>query len=61
MIKVLGISGSPRVGNSKYLLEEALKSAKSVGEEVETEYISIRGKKLGGCVCARPAKKMANA
>jgi len=57
MIKVLGISGSPRVGNSKYLLEEALKSAKSVGEEVETEYISIRGKKLGGCVMCQACEE----
>lgn len=54
MIKVLGICASPRNGNSKYLLEEALSSAKQVGQDwgcnVETEYYSIRGKKIGGCI-----------
>jgi len=54
MIKVLGISGSPRDGNSKYLLEKALDSAKAAGiafgQEVSTEYWSVRGKKLSGCV-----------
>jgi len=54
VIKVLGICASPRDGNSKYLLEEALISAKQVGKDwgynVETEYYSIRGKKISGCI-----------
>ncbi|HAE42340.1 MAG TPA: flavodoxin family protein, partial [Clostridiales bacterium] len=50
MIKVLGISGSPRKGNSQFLLDIALESAKMVSDEVEVESYSIRGKKFGGCV-----------
>lgn len=53
MIKVLGICGSPRLGNSKFLLEEALDYAKSISDEVETEYSSIRGKKISGCVACQ--------
>lgn len=54
MIKVLGFCASPRLGNSKFLLERALDAAKAhggaLGVEVVTEYVSIRGKKLSGCV-----------
>ena len=50
MIKVLGISGSPRKGNSQFLLDIAFESAKMVSDEVEVESYSIRGKKFGGCV-----------
>jgi multimeric flavodoxin WrbA len=54
MLKVLGICGSPRAGNSKFLLEEALASAKEAGKPfqtaVETEFWTVRGKKLSGCV-----------
>ncbi|MBK5262261.1 MAG: flavodoxin family protein [Peptostreptococcaceae bacterium] len=57
MIKVLGICGSPRNGNSKFLLEEALDSAKLVGQEVEVEYYSIRGKKISGCIQCQACEK----
>ncbi len=57
MIKVLGICGSPRVGNSKFLLEEALDSAKAVNDNVEVEYYSIRGKKFSGCVMCQACAK----
>lgn len=57
MIKVLGICGSPRNGNSKFLLEEALDSAKLSSEEVEVDYLSIRGKKIGGCVMCQACEK----
>lgn len=54
MIKVLGICGSPRAGNSKFLLEQALfsarEAAKILGTDVETEFWTVRGKKLSGCV-----------
>lgn len=53
MIKVLGICGSPRVGNSKFLLDEALEAAKGTGQDVEAEYYSIRGKKYSGCVACQ--------
>lgn len=51
MIKVLGICGSPRKGNSQYLLEKALEAAqKAAPGEVETELYSIRGKKFAPCI-----------
>lgn len=57
MIKVLGICASPRNGNSKYLLEEALKASKEVSEEVVVEYTSIKGKKISGCVMCQACEK----
>ncbi len=50
-IKILGISGSPRKkGNSNYLLEIALETARSVAPEmVETELYSISGKTFNPC------------
>jgi multimeric flavodoxin WrbA len=51
-IRVLGIAGSPRrKGNSEFLLEKALKAAKSAApEHVETESYSMAGKKIAGCI-----------
>lgn len=61
MIKVLGFCASPRLGNSKFLLERALEAAKKHGEEigvkVVTEYATIRGKKLSGCVMCQCCMK----
>jgi multimeric flavodoxin WrbA len=57
-IKVLGIAGSPRRhGNSEYLLEKALESAKDAAPDiVETEFYSLVGKKFSGCIsCLRCA------
>lgn len=50
-IKILGISGSPRKkGNSNYLLEVALESAKSLAPNlVQTEQYSISGKTFHPC------------
>jgi len=51
MIRVLGISGSPRKGNSQYLLEKSLAAASQVAPgEVETQLYSVRGKKYGPCI-----------
>lgn len=50
MIKVLGISGSPRKGNSQFLLDEALRSARAVSPEVDCTAYSLRGKKFGPCL-----------
>jgi len=51
-IKVLGIMGSMRRnGNSAYLLEKALESAKATAPDVvETETITLIGKKNLGCI-----------
>lgn len=54
---VLGISGSPRKGNSQFLLEKALEKARKVDpDSVKCVSYSIRGKKIGPCIsCFRCA------
>lgn len=56
-IKVVGISGSPiKGGNTDVLLESALKHVEA--DDVITEFISLAGKKIGGCIhCNWCAKK----
>lgn len=44
-IKIVGIAGSPRRGNTELLVKEALKAAESIGD-VETEFISLAGKRF---------------
>jgi multimeric flavodoxin WrbA len=52
VIKVLGISGSPRrEGNTEFLLREALDAARSVNYgTVETELYALAGKKFLPCI-----------
>lgn len=61
MIRVLGFCASPRVGNSKYLLEEALEAvrrrAEELGEEVSLDTCTVRGKKLAGCLMCQGCMK----
>jgi len=49
LVKVIGISGSPRKGNTEILVKEALKAAEEVGD-VEIEFIPLRGKKINPCL-----------
>lgn len=49
-VRVLGISSSPRAsGNTAILVEECLRGAESIGE-VETRYLSLRGKRISPCI-----------
>ena len=48
-VKLLGISTSPRKGATDYVVREALRYAEEIGA-VETEYFSVRGKKLNFCL-----------
>lgn len=50
MIKILGICGSPRHGATEYAIKEALKAAQDIVPEIEVDYWSVRGKKIGPCV-----------
>jgi multimeric flavodoxin WrbA len=52
---VLGICGSPRAGNSLFLLGEALAAAETVpGIAKGSKCLSVRGKKLAPCIaCGR--------
>ena len=48
---ILGINGSPRDGNSLFLLKEALQASREVDpERVQVEEYSFRGKKFNPCV-----------
>lgn len=50
MVKILGISGSPRIGATDYAVKAALKAIEETVPGVETEYWSVRGKKIAPCV-----------
>lgn len=45
----MGISGSPRQGATAFVVRQALEFAASLGG-VETEFISLRGKKINFCL-----------
>ncbi|MGD2176961.1 MAG: flavodoxin family protein [Anaerolineae bacterium] len=47
--KLLGISGSPRDGATAFAVRKALAFAESLGD-VETEFISVRGKDIEFCI-----------
>jgi multimeric flavodoxin WrbA len=47
-VSVLGISASPRVGNTTILVKEALKGAEEI-RGVDTVFLSLAGKKLENC------------
>ncbi len=50
-LNVLGISGSPRKGNSEYLLEHALNAATNYSpDRVVCETYTFRGKKMSPCL-----------
>lgn len=58
-VKILGISGSPRHGNTECMLKEALKSAAEL-PDVETELYSLAGKEINYCdSCYRCARSEA--
>ncbi len=61
MINVLGISGSPRQGNSEFVLNLAMDAirqrATELNEEVSIVTDSVRGKKLRGCVMCQGCMK----
>jgi multimeric flavodoxin WrbA len=47
-VTILGISGSPRHGNTEILVKEALEGAES--HEAQTSLISLAGKRIMPCV-----------
>ncbi|MEM3697208.1 MAG: flavodoxin family protein [Candidatus Bathyarchaeia archaeon] len=48
-VKILGISASPRHGNTEVLVKAALKGSLSVSD-AETEYLNLVGKKINPCL-----------
>lgn len=59
-IHLLGISGSPRIASTEYIIREALNYAKTRFEGIEIDYFSAEGKKLNFCIhcdyCIREKK-----
>lgn len=49
MVKILGISGSPRKSGTEYMVREALKAAEEF-PDVSTTMITLRGKKISFCL-----------
>jgi multimeric flavodoxin WrbA len=53
-VRVLGICGSPRTGNSEFLLQQALDAAAAAAPGATVDTWSVRGKKLRPCTaCGR--------
>jgi len=48
MVKILGISGSPRKASTDYVLHKALEAAEEI-PGIETEFWGVRGKKINFC------------
>jgi len=50
MIRIVGLAASPRKANTEILVKEALKTAEALPFEVQTEFHSLAGKKIGPCI-----------
>jgi len=48
-VKILGIAGSPRHGNTEIAVKEALEGAKGLGD-VSTKFITLAGKEINSCI-----------
>lgn len=48
MVRILGISGSPRKASTDFVVHEALKAAEGI-PGIETEFWGVRGKKINFC------------
>jgi len=58
MIRIVGISASPRHANTEILVKEALKAVKELAFEVQTEFFSFVGKRIEPCTdCKGCVKK----
>ena len=61
MVKILGICGSPRRKSAYAALLAALKAAEDSGEQVETEIVELRGRKISPCIhCNQCLKKQSD-
>lgn len=49
MIKIAGLCGSPTKGATEYVLEKALATIEEYEPSIETELITLRGKKIAPC------------
>lgn len=51
-LRIVGVSMSPRKANTEILVKAALEGAK-ICDDVRTEFISLAGKKINGCINCR--------
>lgn len=49
MIKIVGLCASPRKGATEYVMEQSLAAIRAFSPEVETELVSVHGKKIAAC------------
>lgn len=60
-LKILGICGSPRIGNSHFLLQNALQAAVEVNKEiVSIDLVSFKGKTIKPCTSCFACGKESN-
>ncbi|MEL7608438.1 MAG: flavodoxin family protein [Bacillota bacterium] len=56
-VHILGVSGSPQNGATKYSVQESLKAAQEIGG-VTTDFVDLRGMKINFCIhCNRCVKE----
>ena len=55
-VKILGISGSPRKGNTEILVKEALKATENI-DEIKTDFVSLHAKKIYPCLDCRACER----
>ncbi|MFX0091980.1 MAG: flavodoxin family protein, partial [Candidatus Hodarchaeota archaeon] len=48
-LNIIGVSGSPRIGSTDFIVKKALDFAKEK-YQVETDYWTVRGKKMKFCI-----------
>lgn len=59
-LRIVGVSGSPRHGNTDIMVKKALEAAKKIESEdveVETVFVSLAGKNIKGCTNCRACIK----
>lgn len=49
MVKIVGLCASPRKSASEYVTEQCLAAIREAFPDVETELVSVRGKKIAAC------------
>ncbi|MBW1712259.1 MAG: flavodoxin family protein, partial [Deltaproteobacteria bacterium] len=57
MIRLVGLSASPRRANTEILVKEALQASQELGFGVETEFVSLAGKKIEPCTDCKACVK----
>ncbi len=57
MIRIVGISSSPRRANTEILVKKALEATENLPFDVSTTFVSFAGKKMGPCIDCKACVK----